>query len=83
MNYLKNIAFKKDNIKRNDSNVSDNDDSSSSINEKNNNSVKKKKKENDNIEKVLIGGETYIMKTQMKQIAKKILNKCKVYNEIN
>jgi hypothetical protein len=83
MNYLKNIAFKKDNIKRNDSNVSDNDDSSSSINEKNNNSVKKKEKENDNIEKVLIGGETYIMKTQMKQIAKKILNKCKVYNEIN
>ena len=83
MNYLKNIAFKKDNIKRNDSNASDNDDSSSSINEKNNNSAKKKKKENDNIEKVLIGGETYIMKTQMKQIAKKILNKCKVYNEIN
>ena len=83
MNYLKNIAFKIDSMKRSNSIGSDNNDSSSSRNDQNNNGVKKKEKENENIEKVRIGGETYIMKSQMKQIAKKILNKCKVYNEIN
>ena len=70
-------------MKRSNSIGSDNNDSSSSRNDQNNNGVKKKEKENENIEKVRIGGETYIMKSQMKQIAKKILNKCKVYNEIN
>lgn len=83
MNYLKNIAFKKDSIKRSDSIGSNNSDSSSNRNEQNDKNAKKKENENENIEKVRIEGETYMLKSQMKQIAKKILNKCKVYNEIN
>ena len=81
MDYLKNMAFKKDNIKRNDSIESQSNDTSSSRNK--NNNVRKKEKVYENIEMVRINGKTYMMKSQMKQIAKKILNKCKVYNEIN
>lgn len=91
MNYLKKIAFPKEsNIKRNssfisfnimkDKNKKENNETNNSRNEDND---IKKKKEDENIEKVRIDGKTYILRDQIDEIAKKILNKCKVYNEIN
>ena len=86
MNYLKKIAFTKDNISKNsingmnENNSKEDNETNSSKNEENN--MIKKKIEDENIEKVRIDGKLYIFKDQMDQIARKILNKCKVYNEL-
>lgn len=86
MNYLKNIALIKESnevnsktgmLNKNNSNIGHSDTHSNE-----DNSFFKKKIEEENIEKVRIDGKTYILKNQMEQIARKILNKCKVYNEI-
>ena len=85
MNYLKRIAFSKENnFKRNSiigitkENI-DNNETNSTKNEEN--AFLKKKTEDENIEKVRIDGKIYVLKNQMGQIARKILNKCKVYND--
>ena len=87
MNYLKKIAFKKENSNKNNVNwlfenniIEENNETNSSKNDDKN--ILKKKFEDENIEKLRIEGKTYIFKEQMNQIARKILNKCKVYNEL-
>ena len=94
LNYLKEIAFRDENILKrnnsigyinennNDTNKEDNNENketNTSGNELNNTIMKKG--EDENIEKVRIDGKTYILKNQMEQVARKILNKCKVYND--
>jgi hypothetical protein len=91
LKYLKEIAFNnKNSLKKNnsigyknennDDTNKDNIDTNTSGNELSN--AIKKKNEEDNTEKVRIDGEIYILKNQMEQIAKKILTKCKYYNDL-
>ena len=85
MNYLKRIAFSKENNFNRNSIIGitkeniDNNETNSTKNEEN--AFYKKKPEEENIEKVRIDGKIYVLKSQMEQIARKILNKCKVYND--
>ena len=85
MNYLKRIAFLKDNNLNKNSIIGitkenlEINETNSTKNEEN--AFYKKKAEDENIEKVRIDGKIYVLKNQIEEIARKILNKCKVYND--
>lgn len=93
LNYLKKIAFRNENILKrnnsieyinennNDTNKDNNENKETNTSGNELNKTIMKKGEDENIEKVRIDGKTYILKNQMEQIARKILNKCKVYND--